>query len=128
MFHKASSFNQPLDSWDVSNVTNMSWMFMSAEAFNQPLASTWNTYINNYGWDVSSVKYMSNMFKNATSFNQDIRSWDVSNVISNQFSNMFNGATEMNNNYFYITRNTCFWCNYPVSSYFTYRSIRRINP
>ena len=39
-----SSFNQPLDNWDVGNVTNMSFMFRNSD-FNQPL--------NN--WDVSNV-------------------------------------------------------------------------
>ena len=39
----ATSFNQPLDNWDVSNVTDMS-MFESAE-FDQPLND----------WDVSNV-------------------------------------------------------------------------
>ena len=29
----AGSFNQPLDSWDVSNVTNMSTMFFETYAF-----------------------------------------------------------------------------------------------
>ena len=42
-----SSFNQPLDHWDVSSVTDFERMFYAASKFNQPLA----------GWDVSRVNY-----------------------------------------------------------------------
>jgi MoxR-like ATPase len=38
MFDGASSFNQPLDSWNVSNVTDMSHMFDGASSFNRALA------------------------------------------------------------------------------------------
>ena len=70
MFIGASSFNQPLNSWDVSNVVNMSSLFYSATSFNQPLDN----------WDVSNVTNMSNLFYNARSFDQDLNSWDVSRV------------------------------------------------
>ena len=49
MFEEASNFNQPLNDWDVSSVTNMSCMFYGASSFNQPLND----------WDVSSVTNMS---------------------------------------------------------------------
>ena len=48
MFRNASAFNQPLNNWDVSNVTTMDGMFKEALEFNQPL--------NN--WDVSNVTTM----------------------------------------------------------------------
>ena len=51
-------FNQPINNWDVSNVTDMNHMFALAHAFNQAL--------NN--WDVSSVKFMQHMFDRAKSF------------------------------------------------------------
>ena len=63
-------FNQPLDSWDVSNVTNMMSIFSGATAFNQPIGS----------WNVSNVTDMSGMFYGATNFNQPIGSWNVSKV------------------------------------------------
>ena len=59
MFHATESFNQPLDNWNVSNVTNMREMFLHATSFNQPL--------NN--WDVSNVTDMRRMFNGARSFN-----------------------------------------------------------
>lgn len=70
MFHMASSFNQPLWNWDVSNVTDMKMMFNWADAFNQPL---WN-------WNVSNVTNMELMFSFAKSFNQPLWNWDVSNI------------------------------------------------
>ena len=32
-----NEFNQPLDKWDVSNVSNMGSMFERTKKFNQPL-------------------------------------------------------------------------------------------
>ena len=67
MFYNASSFNQNISSWNVSNVDNMSAMFSFAENFNQDINS----------WDVSNVKDMYSMFEGATSFDQNISSWDI---------------------------------------------------
>jgi surface protein len=52
MFSYASSFNQPLASWNVSALTDMSFMFYDASSFNQPLDS----------WNVSAVTDMSAVF------------------------------------------------------------------
>ena len=41
MFFEATSFNQPLNKWNVSKVTSMSGMFYDAESFNQPLHAPW---------------------------------------------------------------------------------------
>ena len=41
MFEGASSFNQPLNKWNVSNVWNMGKMFMHADSFNQQLHAPW---------------------------------------------------------------------------------------
>ena len=84
MFYKARSFNQSLNNWNVSNVTNMRWMFEDARSFNQPL--------NN--WNVSNVKYMGAMFQGARSFNQPLNNWNVSNV--RNMKRMFAGATSFN--------------------------------
>ena len=36
MFNGATSFNQPLSTWNVINGTEMSYLFNGATAFNQP--------------------------------------------------------------------------------------------
>jgi len=84
MFNNASSFNQPLNSWNVSTVTDMSDMFAGATAFNQNIS----------GWDVSKVTSMSSMFNSASSFDQPLNPWDVSSVTD--MSDMFAGATAFN--------------------------------
>jgi surface protein len=73
-----SNFNQPIGNWDVSNVTNMSGMI--APNFNQPLS----------GWNVSNVQNMSAMFY-FTEFNQPIGNWNVSGVtnMSQMFQDCF---------------------------------------
>jgi len=67
MFY-ATSFNQPIGDWDVSNVTNMTWMFYTTP-FNQPIGD----------WKVNKVTNMSYMFQSST-FNQPIGGWNVSEV------------------------------------------------
>ena len=58
LFAEATSFNQPLDKWDVGNVTDMMGMFHKATSFNQPLTS----------WDVGNVMNMRYLFNEASSF------------------------------------------------------------
>ena len=41
MFDEATSFNQPLNKWNVSNVDFMGNMFDGALCFNQPLHAPW---------------------------------------------------------------------------------------
>ncbi|EEO23442.2 bacterial surface protein 26-residue [Helicobacter bilis ATCC 43879] len=67
MFYNAKSFNQPLNSWDVGNVVNMENMFSNATSFNQPLNS----------WNVGKVANMKRMFYNARKFNQSLNSWNL---------------------------------------------------
>jgi surface protein len=72
MFFDADSFNQPLNNWDVSNVTTMWALFGFANNFNQPL--------NN--WDVSNVTQMAYMFVWAASFNQPLNNWQLKPGVS----------------------------------------------
>lgn len=84
LFNEAQEFDEDIGDWDVSHVTTMMGMFSGAESFNQPIGN----------WDVSNVTTMSNMFSGAKSFNQPIDQWDVSNVTD--MSNMFAGAESFN--------------------------------
>lgn len=102
----ATNFNQDISNWDVSNVTDMSQMFMNTPYFNQPL--------NN--WNVSSVTNMNFMFSGAYVFNQDIGSWDVSNV--NNMAYMFSSSSAFNQNL----------NNWDVSSVVTMQSMFRNSP
>ena len=65
--------NIKIDKWDVSNVTDMSYMFYYCENFNGNLSD----------WDVSNVTNMSWMFYNCRKFNGKglgLENWNVSNV------------------------------------------------
>ena len=77
MFYGCKSFNKDISNWDVSNVIDMSGMFLTCTKFNQDISN----------WDVSNVKNIDWMFGNCKSFNQDISKWNVSNV--NDMSGMF---------------------------------------
>jgi surface protein len=85
MFENALAFNQSIGSWNVSNVSNMSYMFKNATSFNQTLNS----------WNTASLSNMIYMFSGATSFNGgDLSTWNVSGVSSLQ--GVFSGATAFN--------------------------------
>lgn len=84
LFIDKSRFNENISRWNVSNVTNMSGMFRRAKCFDQPLDK----------WNVSSVRNMSHMLAGAEAFNQPLGNWNVSNVIN--MSSMFFGAIRFN--------------------------------
>ena len=84
MFLGTNSFNGGISNWNVSNVTKMRKMFSSASSFNGDISA----------WDVSNVTDMNNMFYVATSFNADLSGWDVSGAID--MGLMFYSATSFN--------------------------------
>ncbi|MDC0858045.1 BspA family leucine-rich repeat surface protein [Flavobacteriaceae bacterium] len=100
-------FNQNINSWDVSNVTTMAYMFSYME-YNQPIRD----------WDVSNVTDMRGMFEYNVTFNQPISSWDVSSVtdMSGMFaSNFGDGFGEFNqdlSNWNVSSVNECSGFNY----------------
>jgi hypothetical protein len=89
-FYASSTFNQPLNGWDVSNVVAMYATF-SGTSFNNPLSS----------WNTSRCRSLQGTFYLAASFNQDISGWDVSRVTV--MTQLFQGAAAFNRN---LTR----WC------------------
>ena len=84
MFSSCSAFNQPLEKWNVSKVTEMGAMFLGCSAFNQPL--------NN--WNVSQVTDMRGMFWDCSAFNQPLEKWEVSKVT--YMSGMFLNCSAFN--------------------------------
>ena len=81
MFQEQLFFNQPIHSWDVASVTDMSFAFFYATSFNQPLQM----------WDVSQVTAMGSMLRNAAGFNQTpwcTPSWGASPFPRSGFNDM----------------------------------------
>ena len=81
LFEDQAGFNEDLSRWDVSNVVNMGGMLAGATSYNGDLSS----------WNVSNVVDMEGMFEGATSYNGDLSPWNVSNV--KNMNCMFDGAT-----------------------------------
>jgi surface protein len=81
MFNYCKSLTGPpnIGQWDVSQVTNMSGMFLNTLSFNQDLSN----------WDTEHVINMSSMFARAGAFNQSLGNWslheqvDMSNMLDN---------------------------------------------
>ena len=107
MFYGATNFNQEIDGWDVSLVTNANNLFRDS-AFNQNISS-WdvskitnmnrmfrNTPFNQNisGWTTTSLVNLQATFRETTAFNQDISGWNTSSVTT--FNSMFYTATAFN--------------------------------
>ncbi|MEI0488616.1 BspA family leucine-rich repeat surface protein [Brachyspira pulli] len=84
MFELAEKFNYNINSWDVSKVENMSKMFWECKKFNQPLNK----------WNISNVNNVQSMFRNCSIFNQNIENWNTSNI--KIFSFMFYNCLNFN--------------------------------
>jgi len=83
-FHSANKFNGNIGDWNVSSVTSMLAMFSGNTIFNQDIGN----------WDTSNVTEMAGMFLSATAFNQDIGDWNTSSVTRTY--GMFNQASSFN--------------------------------
>lgn len=84
MFFQASAFNSSIGSWTTSSLTSMQGMFQGAHAFNQDIS----------GWEVGGVSNFNNVFNDARAFNQDLSEWNVSNATS--MAGMFQNALAFN--------------------------------
>jgi surface protein len=83
MFSDATNFNQPIGNWNTANVTNMEGMFGSATKFDQSIGN----------WNTANVTNMFGMFSR-TNFNQSIVDWKTGNVTNMSF--MFEDAQKFN--------------------------------
>lgn len=84
MFGNIELINSDLSNWFVGNVTNMKGLFTGVSSFNGNISN----------WDVSNVTDMSQLFASASSFNGDISGWDVSSVTD--MTSMFSSASSFN--------------------------------
>jgi trimeric autotransporter adhesin len=84
MFISCRNFNGNINDWDVGNVTNMSALFGAASIFDQPLDN----------WNVGNVTNMSLLFFRTDNFNQNISGWDTGNVTN--MTRMFEDADAFN--------------------------------
>lgn len=84
-----------IDSWDMSNITNMSFAFSGNTNFNGDISSWKTSKVTNFdncfaacvnfnsdlsAWNIGSCTSMSATFSNCTTFNGNISTWNTSNV------------------------------------------------
>ena len=75
LFNGMKNFNEPIDQWNTSEVTNMSQMFQNASSFNQP-----------FTMDISKVGLnMNDMFKGATAMTHPLPQTKEMIAVSNFF-------------------------------------------
>ena len=90
-------FNQDISKWDTSSMTDMGGMFNYAPRFNQDIstkvvnAGTADEYI---AWDVSKNRSLIYTFWGATDFNQDIGNWNTRALTDLEYG--FAGAKSFN--------------------------------
>ena len=72
--------NIDISDWDVSKVTNMYSMFDKCHKFNCDLSK----------WNVSNVKNTKNMFYKCYTFDSDLSNWNISNITD--MTDMFTGC------------------------------------
>ncbi|MCA6421885.1 MAG: BspA family leucine-rich repeat surface protein, partial [Flavobacterium sp.] len=91
MFENNTVFNQNIGSWNISNVWDMRYMFLGATSFNNggsPSIGNWNT---------ASLTRPRGMFSGCTAFDQSLANWNVR--LANDVRDMFLGAQLSHCNY-----------------------------
>ncbi|WP_282086763.1 BspA family leucine-rich repeat surface protein [Aquimarina algiphila] len=84
MFNDCNLFDaEDLTGWDVSNVTNMGFMFSGATVFDGDITN----------WNVSKVTNFLFTFNKARAFNQDISGWIINTNAPVNMIAMFRGAS-----------------------------------
>jgi|GEM_PF-1149083 len=83
MFYQADSFNSNLTGWDVSNVTTSYQMFYGCDAFNGDMSNM----------NFSSNTNLANMFTYASAFNGNVDNWTIGAAT---LRNMFEQADAFN--------------------------------
>ena len=104
MFNGFTNFNQNIENWETTNVTDMNNMFYNNLNFNRDISNKTISYEYEYdtnsnyyiAWNTSNVSDMNNMFNGAEVFNQHIGQWNTSNVTD--MNNMFKSAEVFNQN------------------------------
>jgi len=85
----AKTYGWPMNRWDVSQITDFSWVFGAVALQKDNRKHDFNETIGM--WDVSNALDMSYMFYGASSFNRDLSNWDTGHV--QNMSLMFAGAS-----------------------------------
>ena len=96
LFENIATFNSDISNWNVSSVDDMSRMFYDSGFNNGDLTNSSSKPLTN--WNVSSVTNMSGMF-NGTAFNQDINNWNTGLVqtMATMFKNNNNFNKDISN-------------------------------
>ena len=84
MFYGAMAFNSDISGWNTVAVTDMTGMFAGATIFNSDIS----------GWNTGAVTNMRTMFAGAMNFNGDISGWNTGSVTN--MSYMFQDAMVFN--------------------------------
>ena len=113
-FYLARPFNQPLEDWDVRNVTDALRLFQNTSMDSSVNGVNWNwqsigsrftgtldfafadTTFNKplSNWNLSTVESARFMFEDNSAFNQDITGWDTGSMVT--FLRMFLNASSFN--------------------------------
>lgn len=92
MFFSANGFagNPSMANWDTSNIRDFSFMF--SQLNDAQIPDLFNSPIGS--WNTSQAMDFSYMFENRKAFNSNLNSWDTSNVTNMGF--MFSGCNSFN--------------------------------